>query len=79
MNNPNDAPGKITLEFQTQQQCEQSLKSMTYWLKFEKFKIEKEKLRNLNKEEKDRHLPQAKERNKSFQKAQKCLEEKRFK
>jgi len=40
MNNPNDAPGKITLEFQTQQQCEQSLKSMTYWLKFEKFKIE---------------------------------------
>ena len=33
-------PGKITLEFQTQQQCEQSLKSMTYWLKFEKFKIE---------------------------------------
>ena len=39
MNNPNDMPGKITLEFQTQQQCEQSLKSMTYWLKFDQFKV----------------------------------------
>lgn len=38
-NNPNDMPGKITLEFQTQQQCEQSLKSMTYWLKFDQFKV----------------------------------------
>lgn len=37
--NPNDIPGKITLEFQTQQQCEQSLKSMTYWLKFDQFKV----------------------------------------
>ena len=39
INNPNDVPGKITLEFQTQQQCEQSLQSMTYWLKFDKFKV----------------------------------------
>lgn len=38
-NNSNDMPGKITLEFQTQQQCEQSLKSMTYWLKFDQFKV----------------------------------------
>ena len=38
-NNPNDMPGKITLEFQTQQHCEQSLKSMTYWLKFDQFKV----------------------------------------
>ena len=38
-NNPNDMPGKITLEFQTQQQCEQSLKSMTYWLKFDQFMV----------------------------------------
>ena len=40
MNNPNDIPGKITLQFQNQQQCEQALQSMTYWLKFDKFKIE---------------------------------------
>ena len=40
MNNPNDIPGRITLQFQTQQQCEQSLQTMAYWLKFEQFKIE---------------------------------------
>lgn len=40
VNNPNDIPGKITLQFETKQQCEQTLKSMTYWLKFESFKVE---------------------------------------
>jgi hypothetical protein len=40
VNNPSDIPGKITLQFQNQQQCEQVLHSMTYWLKFDKFKIE---------------------------------------
>jgi hypothetical protein len=39
-NNPNDIPGRITLQFQTQQQCEQVLQSMTYWLKFESFRVE---------------------------------------
>ncbi len=38
-NNLNDMSGKITLEFHSQQQCEESLKSMTYWLKFEQFKV----------------------------------------
>lgn len=28
------------LQFQTQQQCEQILQTMTYWLKFESFKVE---------------------------------------
>jgi len=37
--NPDDIPGKITLQFESQQQCEQSLQSMTYWLKFDKFKV----------------------------------------
>jgi hypothetical protein len=37
---PKDIPGKVTLEFPTQQICEQSLASMTYWLKFESFKVE---------------------------------------
>lgn len=40
INDPKDIPGKITLQFQTQQQCEQALQSMTYWLKFESFKVE---------------------------------------
>lgn len=40
INNPNDIPGKINLQFQTLQTCEQALHSMTYWLKFDKFKIE---------------------------------------
>jgi hypothetical protein len=37
---PKDIPGKITLQFQTQQQCEQVLSTMAYWLKFENFKVE---------------------------------------
>ena len=40
INNPNDIPGRINLQVQTQQQCEQILQSMTYWLKFSNFKIE---------------------------------------
>jgi hypothetical protein len=39
INNPKDIPGKVTLNFQTQQQCEQALQSMTYWLKFDQFKV----------------------------------------
>jgi hypothetical protein len=37
--NPEDIPGKILIQFQSQQQCEQALQSMTYWLKFEQFKV----------------------------------------
>jgi hypothetical protein len=39
INNPSDIPGKIMINFQTQQQCEEALQSMTYWLKFDKFKV----------------------------------------
>jgi hypothetical protein len=39
MTDPKDIPGKIMLEFQTQQQCEQTLTTMTYSLKFEQFKV----------------------------------------
>ncbi len=39
INDPKDIPGKITLEFMNQQQCEQTLQTMTYWLKFEQFKV----------------------------------------
>lgn len=37
--NPKDVPGRVTMEFQSQQQCEQAVQSMTYWLKFDSFKV----------------------------------------
>jgi len=37
--NPNDIPGRVTLQFETKEQCETSLKSMSYWLKFDSFKV----------------------------------------
>jgi hypothetical protein len=37
--NANDIPGKVTLEFETKEACEASLKSMTYNLKFDTFKV----------------------------------------
>jgi hypothetical protein len=37
--NPNDIPGKVTLEFETEQQCHKAKESMTYWLKFDTFKV----------------------------------------
>jgi len=40
LNDPNDQPGKVTLEFPDQQSCERAKSSMTYWLKFKNFKIE---------------------------------------
>lgn len=40
LNNPTDIPGKITLNFESQDQCENVLKTMQYWLKFESFKVE---------------------------------------
>jgi hypothetical protein len=39
INNPNDQPGRIELVFPNRTSCEQSLQSMTYWLKFNQFKI----------------------------------------
>jgi len=40
VNDPKDIPGRIELTFQDRVSCEQSLQSMTYWLKFSQFKIE---------------------------------------
>ncbi len=47
ISDPKDVPGKITLEFQDQNLCEQTLKSMTYWLKFDNFKVEGKCLKKL--------------------------------
>ena len=40
INDPKDIPAKMTMDFPDQQSCEQSLRSMAYWVKFESFKIE---------------------------------------
>ena len=40
LSDPTDIPGKVTLEFSDQISCEQSLKTMSYWLKFNSFKVE---------------------------------------
>jgi len=37
--NPDDIPGRVTIEFPTEEACRASLKSMTYWLKFDSFKV----------------------------------------
>jgi hypothetical protein len=39
-NDPKDVPGRIELTFQDKLSCEQTLQTMTYWLKFNQFKIE---------------------------------------
>ena len=38
--NPQDVPGRVTLEFGTQQQCQAALSTMTGWVKFPQFRIE---------------------------------------
>jgi hypothetical protein len=43
--NPNDIPGVVTLDFETQAQCEAAKTSMTYWLKFDTFKVTAECLK----------------------------------
>jgi hypothetical protein len=40
LNDPKDIPGRVTMEFPTQLSCEQSLKSITYKLRFDSFKVE---------------------------------------
>jgi hypothetical protein len=39
INNPKDIPGRVTLEFPTQVECERARATMTSWLKFESFKV----------------------------------------
>jgi hypothetical protein len=39
INNPKDVPGRMTIEFATEQACIQAQQSVKYWLKFDSFKI----------------------------------------
>ena len=42
MSNANDIPGRITIEFLTEQECNRALNTMTYKLKFDSFKVSAE-------------------------------------
>ena len=37
--NPTDNPGRVTIEMDSQTQCEAKLATMKYWLKFDSFKV----------------------------------------
>jgi hypothetical protein len=39
VNDPKDNPGRVTLEFPTQIECERARSTVTSWLKFESFKV----------------------------------------
>ena len=39
INNPNDIPGIVTIDFKTEQECQTAIASITYWLKFDSFKV----------------------------------------
>ena len=40
VSDPRDVPGRISIDFVDQVTCEQSLSTLTYWLKFTDFRIE---------------------------------------
>jgi hypothetical protein len=40
LNDPKDIPGRVTIEFPDQTSCEQSLKTITWSLKFDSFKVD---------------------------------------
>lgn len=39
INNPSDIPARISIGFENKETCEQALNSITYWLKFNTFKV----------------------------------------
>jgi hypothetical protein len=38
--NPNDQPGKVQLQFETEKSCVEALQSIQYELKFKQFRVE---------------------------------------
>jgi hypothetical protein len=39
ISNAHDIPGRVSLQMDSQQQCEEKLATMKYWLKFDSFKV----------------------------------------
>jgi hypothetical protein len=42
MNDPRDIPARIQIPFESQAQCEYARSNLTYWIKFENFKVTSE-------------------------------------
>jgi hypothetical protein len=40
INDPNDIPARVELQFNTEQECRQAADTLTYWVKFKQFKLE---------------------------------------
>jgi hypothetical protein len=39
INNPRDIPATVQIPFESQAACEHAKSNMTYWIKFENFKV----------------------------------------
>ena len=39
INNPKDVPGRVSIEFESQQACERAQITVQSWLKFDQFKV----------------------------------------
>jgi hypothetical protein len=39
VNNPNDIPGRVSMQFATQEECERARSTVSSWLKFSNFKV----------------------------------------
>ena len=39
INNPNDIPAKVQIPFESSAACESAKANMTYWIKFDNFKV----------------------------------------
>jgi len=48
INNPNDIPGRVTIQLPNQQTCEQAQQSLTSYIKFPWFKVEARCEKNLS-------------------------------
>ena len=50
INNPSDVPGRVSIRFETEQQCLKARQSLEYKLKFDSFKVisECKKYENIN-------------------------------
>lgn len=40
INNPSDIPGRVSLKFATEKECQQALATIDSWIKFNSFRIE---------------------------------------
>jgi hypothetical protein len=39
INNPQDVPGRVSIEFATESECVRAQSTVQYWLKFDSFRV----------------------------------------